>query len=105
MKIKLSRCRQAGLVVALGALAMSGLLGTVAHAAGRVEMKNPLYGDPAHPNLSGMWNPEFAYLGPPLGGTAGHPPGPPPGGTFHYTPPPIPQLTPPFAISSHPPCP
>jgi len=68
-------------------------------------MKDPLYGDPAHPNLSGMWNPEFAYLGPPVGGAppprppgpppgagAGRPPGPPPGAF-----PPIPQLTPPYA--------
>jgi hypothetical protein len=43
-------------------------------------MKNPLYGDPKHPNLSGMWNPQFAYFGPPLGNAArsggtGFPPG------------------------------
>ena len=30
-------------------------------------MKDPLYGDSAHPNISGMWNPEFAYFGPPIG--------------------------------------
>ena len=30
-------------------------------------MKDPLYGDPAHPNHLGMWNPEFAYFGPPVG--------------------------------------
>jgi hypothetical protein len=62
-----------------------------AQAAGPV--KEPLYGDPAHPNLSGMWNPEFAYFGPPAGG--GPPPGAPPPGAF--TPPPGPQLTPAYA--------
>ena len=82
-------CCWAGLVVLIGALA---------HAAGPAQMKNPLYGDPAHPNLSGMWNPEFAYFGPPLGGASSHPPGPPPGtGAFPPGPPPGPQLTPPYA--------
>jgi hypothetical protein len=65
-------------------------------------MKDPLYGDPAHPNLSGMWNPEFAYFGPPVGDDAtrrppaGGPPGagPPPGA---FRKPPGPQLTPPYA--------
>ncbi len=33
-------------------------------------VKNPLYGDPAHPNISGMWNPEYAYFGPPIGDAA-----------------------------------
>src|SRR4051812_50115797 len=71
-------------------------------------MKNPLYGDPAHPNISGMWNPEYAYFGPPLGEGA-TPPGPPPGASpaagglpqgkappvaYH---PPMPQLTPAYA--------
>jgi len=69
----------------------------LAHAAGPVQMKNPLYGDPKHPNISGMWNPEYAYFGPPIGGAAARrPPGPPPGAGA-YTPPPIPQLTPPYA--------
>jgi hypothetical protein len=62
-------------------------------------MKNPLYGDPAHPNVSGMWNPEYAYFGPPLDDAgkpiAGPPPGAPPAGApppgmFK---PPMPQLT------------
>jgi hypothetical protein len=30
-------------------------------------MKNALYGDPAHANIAGMWNPEFVYLGAPAG--------------------------------------
>jgi hypothetical protein len=56
-------------------------------------MKNPLYGDPKHPNLSGMWNPEFAYFGPPIGKAAGA--GFPRGG---FPPrPPGPQLTPAYA--------
>jgi hypothetical protein len=59
-------------------------------------MKDPLYGDPKHPNLSGMWNPEFAYLGPPIGEQANRPPGgPPPFAPFK--PPPGPELTPPYA--------
>ena len=69
---------------------------TVANAA--EPMKNPLYGDPGHPNISGMWDPEFAYFGPPVGAAAaaprppgaGRPPGPPPR-------PPEPKLTPPYA--------
>ena len=72
---------------------------TLAYAAGPTAMKNPLYGDPAHPNLSGMWNPEFAYLGPPVGnaGAGGPPAGGPPRGAFPPGPPPMPQLTPPYA--------
>jgi hypothetical protein len=43
-----------------------------------------------------MWNPEFVYLGPPVGAAAARPPGPPPGaGSFR--PPPGPRLTPPYA--------
>ena len=53
--------------------AVLALLGALAQAAGPA-MKNPLYGDPAHPNLSGMWNPEFAYLGPPVGAASARPP-------------------------------
>jgi hypothetical protein len=81
------------------------LLATAAPCA--TAMKDPLYGDPAHPNLSGMWNPEYAYLGPPLAGEA-RPPGPPPGaapaagGAPAARPamppqPPIPKLTPEYA--------
>ncbi len=80
---------------ASGAVAAFAVL---VHAAGPSAMKNSLYGDPAHPNLSGMWNPEFAYLGPPLGDA---PPvsggGPPGAGNFPPGPPPMPQLTPPYA--------
>src|SRR5690349_6244728 len=47
-------------------------------AGAATAMKNSLYGDPAHPNISGMWNPEYAYFGPPIGDGA-KPPGPPPG--------------------------
>jgi hypothetical protein len=83
--------------VALAAAA----LGAVAEAASP-GAKDPLYGDPAHPNLSGMWNPEFAYFGPPVGAPAARPPGPPPGrppgaGAFPPGPPPGPKLTPPYA--------
>lgn len=69
-------------------------------------MKDPLYGDPAHPNISGMWNPEFAYFGPPVGAPADAPPaapagaaaaGGPPPGVPRFTRPPPPQLTPPYA--------
>jgi hypothetical protein len=80
-------------------------------------MKDPLYGDPAHPNISGMWNPEFAYFGPPIGAPpaaapgappagappAGGPPGGarpaggPPPGMPRFTRPAPPQLTPPYA--------
>jgi hypothetical protein len=77
------------------------LMSALAQAAGPTQLKNPLYGDPAHPNLSGMWNPEYAYLGPPVGKPGSPPPGPPPGppraGAFPPGPPPGPQLTPPYA--------
>lgn len=102
----------------LGGLA--ALVGAVTHAAAPAPMKDPLYGDPAHPNISGMWNPEFAYLGPPIGNTSargpGAPAGAPPGGAVPRAgggPPPGggafpggggfpgaaagPQLTPPYA--------
>jgi len=58
-------------------------------------MKSPLYGDPGHPNISGMWNPEFAYFGPPIGKAAGKAPAFAPG---RFPPrPPGPQLTPAYA--------
>src|SRR5690606_37327817 len=44
-----------------------GLAVATATALAASAMKDPLYGDPAHPNISGMWNPEFAYFGPPVG--------------------------------------
>jgi hypothetical protein len=75
-------------------------------ASSATVMKNPLYGDPAHPNLSGMWNPEYAYFGPPIGDSE-KPPGPPgapaAGGPPQGKPPvmayrpPMPQLTPAYA--------
>ena len=89
-------------------------------AFGVTAMKDPLYGDPAHPNISGMWNPEFAYFGRavpdpqrPAGGAPGgapgaapgggpgsapgsKPPGLPPGFKLPQMPPP-PQLTPAYA--------
>ena len=88
-------------------------LSAAAAAWGASPMQNPLYGDPAHPNISGMWNPEYAYFGPPIGDAArpaGPPPGapaagglppggPPPGGPppgMAYRPP-MPELTPPYA--------
>jgi len=80
-------------------------------------MKDPLYGDPTHPNISGMWNPEFAYFGPPVGapaatpaagppaggppaaaaGAGARPPGGPPPGMPRFTRPAPPKLTPPYA--------
>jgi hypothetical protein len=76
-------------------------------------MKDPLYGDPSRPNISGMWNPEFAYFGPPVdvpppaasnsasppgGASAGRPPGPPAGGgAARFTRPAPPKLTPEYA--------
>lgn len=80
------------------ALGMLVLWVSVAHAA--PPMKDPLYGDPAHPNLSGMWNPEFAYLGPPVGDPPARPPGGAPAGAppfAAFKPPPMPELTPPYA--------
>src|SRR4051794_6818505 len=62
-------CAAAAAVVAMSAAAT---------VWGATVMKNPLYGDPAHPNLSGMWNPEYAYFGPPIGDGV-KPPGPPAG--------------------------
>src|SRR4249920_3522410 len=96
--------------------ALLAALAAVNAAAAAPTVKDPLYGDPAHPNLSGMWNPEFAYFGPPVGDAprppgppaggpppgggapAGRPPGGPPGAeAFPPGPPPGPQLTPPYA--------
>jgi hypothetical protein len=97
------RALRAGAPIASAAFAL--LLAAAAPCA--TAMKDPLYGDPAHPNLAGMWNPEFVYLGPPLGSGA-RPPGPPPGaapaagGATATRPamppqPPIPKLTPEYA--------
>jgi len=86
------------LICGCGAVMLA--LAALAQAAAPTRVKDPLYGDPAHPNISGMWNPEFVYLGPPLG-NAGRPAGPPPGGprpgAFPPGLPPMPQLTPPYA--------
>jgi hypothetical protein len=77
-------------------------LSAVSAVWGATAMKDPLYGDPSHPNISGMWNPEYAYFGPPVG-DAPKPPGPPPGAGGQGKPPampyrpPMPQLTPPYA--------
>jgi hypothetical protein len=76
--------------------AVLALFATAA-AWGGPAMKDPLYGDSRHPNLSGMWNPEYAYFGPPIGDAprpAGPPPGAPPPGMFR---PSMPQLTPAYA--------
>src|SRR5688572_13451283 len=73
------------------------VLFATANAWGATAMKDSLYGDPKHPNISGMWNPEYAYFGPPIGDAprpAGPPPGAPPPGMFR---PPMPQLTPAYA--------
>src|SRR3569833_2318981 len=69
-------------------------------------LKQPLYGDPSHADISGMWIPEFAYFGPPID-KPGHPviPAVPPSGVSSgkvpVGPPPGmpsgPQLTPAYA--------
>jgi hypothetical protein len=98
--------RRAGLIGVLGA----GTLLAAGIVLAATAMKDPLYGDPAHPNISGMWNPEFAYFGRPVGEAARPAPplpaapsgGGPPGargglgGGFPGMPPP-PQLTPAYA--------
>lgn len=106
-----SKCRRVR--AGWGAL-MTGIgLCAAMAASGAGVMSNPLYGDPAHPNVSGMWDPEYAYFGPPLGAD-GKPAGPPPGAPPQGAPPtaggppqgkppamayrpPMPQLTPPYA--------
>jgi hypothetical protein len=79
------------------------LCAVAATARSATPLKDPLYGDPGHPNISGMWNPEFAYFGPPIGAAPAAPPagarpggGPPPGAPA-FTRPAPPQLTPPYA--------
>jgi hypothetical protein len=87
-----------GLALAAVLLAGAAVASSPAHAA--TAMADPLYGDPAHPNLAGMWNPEFVFLGPPPGGAGGGPPGAPPGALPPGGPPPAPpgpQLTPAYA--------
>ena len=64
MEIFSSRSRAVRLSVVVAA---SAFLLTRVAAQGTTAMRNALYGDPARPNISGMWNPEFAYFGPPIG--------------------------------------
>jgi hypothetical protein len=60
------------------------------------EIENPLYGDPSKPNISGMWDPEFAYFGPPIGEeAAARPTGAPPDPSLFR--PAMPKLTPEYA--------
>jgi hypothetical protein len=73
MKGKPSICWRAGVLA---------LLAVAANAAAPTPVKDPLYGDPAHPNISGMWTPEFAYFGPPMGAAAAPPPAGGPGGAL-----------------------
>ena len=47
-------------------LALSVLISAGAAAQNKTAMKDPLYGDPTRPNISGMWNPETGYFGPPI---------------------------------------
>ena len=90
MRLRSKKSRNPSLwVLAVGIASIAGI-GYSATA-----MKNPLYGDLKHPNLSGMWNPEFAYFGPPVSKAAGAGAGFPPGG-FPARPP-GPQLTPAYA--------
>ncbi len=94
----------------LAALMGLAAMATITQAV--TPMKDPLYGDPAHPNISGMWNPEFAYFGPPVGAPtsastafpqggapAGVPPqgGAPAGAMPRFTRPAPPKLTPEYA--------
>lgn len=58
---------------------LAAVLGAASQAAAPTLVKDPLYGDPAHPNISGMWNPEFAYFGPPVGDLPARGPGLPVG--------------------------
>jgi len=79
-------------------------------------MKDPLYGDPGHPNISGMWNPSYGFGGgapaaPPGGAApaargapaAGGPPGaagaaaPGAAAPPRFTPPAQPKFTPAYA--------
>jgi hypothetical protein len=98
--MKLAAQRPATRRVLRGAiLAVALCVAAVAWSA--TAMKKPLYGDPAHPDISGMWNPEYAYFGPPIGDAGGPPPaakgppnGKPPAFVYH---PPMPELTPPYA--------
>lgn len=67
------------------------------HMALAQAVTDPLYGDPTHPHFAGMWNPEFAYFGPPVGSTPGaapaFPPRPPGGAIPAAFMPQIPELT------------
>ena len=95
----------------LAVMAAAAFMGSAAAltSAQAAPMANPLYGDPGHPNIAGMWNPEFVYLGPPIEGQGGPPGGGPPGGgspgggppkgaaPFVIPQPPIPKLTPAYA--------
>jgi hypothetical protein len=67
--------------------ALSAVTGGVLAATA---MKDPLYGDPAHPNIAGMWTPDFAGAPPPPAAPGGGPP-------ISRNPPARPQLTPPYA--------
>ena len=88
------------LVQFLSVLCLGGAAAT-AHCA--AALKDPLYGDPGHPNISGMWNPEFAYFGPPVGVPSAAPPavarptGAAPQGGPGFARPEPPRLTPPYA--------
>jgi hypothetical protein len=73
---------------ALVLVATTAGVGVLAQAA---PMAAPLYGDPAHPQFAGMWNPEFVFLGPPIDGEGGAPRARPAGGA--PPPLPIPKLT------------
>ena len=95
--------RLSRLLVQVASLLCLCLCVAAATARSASAMKDPLYGDPGHPNVSGMWNPEFAYFGPPVGASStappasARPPGGPPPGAPRFTRPAPPQLTPPFA--------
>jgi hypothetical protein len=98
---RLTRKAHVGLAEIVAGVALLLASTIVAPAMAAEAMKDPLYGDPKHPNISGMWNPEYAYFGPPTG--EGARPALPGGGPASGRPfvmpprPPMPQLTPPYA--------
>ncbi len=91
MSLRSNTSGRSSIWVVAACIASFGGIGFAATA-----MKNPLYGDPGHPNLSGMWNPEYAYFGPPIGAAARAGGGGFPPGGFPARPP-GPQLTPAYA--------